>query len=148
MNPVPLLHRLLLIAATVMSLVTIVACATDDPLPIDLAEPEQGPKIERPEDIVDLTGNGEITVEVGDNYFSPRNFIVDPGTRIVFVNVGFTPHNVISTREGAFERIPDAALDQGPVTLILEDPGDYPLFCSIHGTATFGQTGYIVVTAT
>lgn len=37
------------------------------------------------------------------------------------MNAGFTPHNVISAREGAFERIPD------------------------HGTADFGQTGYIVV---
>ena len=87
-----------------MSLVVIIAaCAADDPLPFDLAEDKPGPQIERPMDLVDLTGNSEITVEVGDNYFRPRNFIVDPGTRIVFVNVGFTPHNVISTEEGAFE---------------------------------------------
>ena len=129
-----------------MSLVVIIAaCAADDPLPVDLAEDEPGLQIERPMDLVDLTGNSEITVEVGDNYFRPRNFIVDPGTRIVFVNVGFTPHNVIPTEEGAFERIPDTALSEGPVTLILDDSGDYPLFCSIHGTATFGQTGYVVV---
>ncbi len=126
----------------------VAACAADDPLGVDLAEDAPGPQIERPEDLVDLTGNTEITVEVGDNYFSPRNFIVDPGTEIVFVNVGFTPHNVVPANEGAFERIPDSALDEGPVTLVLEDSGDYPLFCSIHGTATFGQTGYIVVAGT
>lgn len=40
-------------------------------------EPDPGPEIERPEDLADLTGNSEITVEVGDNYFSPRNFVVD-----------------------------------------------------------------------
>ncbi|MCY3850640.1 MAG: hypothetical protein OXF75_07570 [Acidimicrobiaceae bacterium] len=77
MKSIPLPHRLLLIATTGMSLVMIAACATDDPLAVDLAEPDPGPEIERPEDLVDLTGNSEITVEVGDNYFSPRNFVVD-----------------------------------------------------------------------
>ena len=51
-----------------MSLVVIIAaCAADDPLPVDLAEDEPGPQIKRPMDLVDLTGNSEITVEVGDN---------------------------------------------------------------------------------
>lgn len=59
--------------------------------------------------------------------------------------MGSTPHNVVPVKESVFERIPDSALDEGPVTLVLEDSGDYPLFCSIHGTATFGQTGYVVV---
>lgn len=146
MRSIPLPHRLLLSIATGISLVVVIAaCAVDDPLPVVLAGDAPGPQIERPEDLVDLTGNSEITVEVGDNYFSPRNFIVDPGTGIVFVNVGSTPHNVVPVKESVFERIPDSALDEGPVTLVLEDSGDYPLFCSIHGTATFGQTGYVVV---
>ncbi len=50
--------------------------------------------------------------------------------------------------EGAFERISDSALEEGPATLVLDAPGDYPFYCSIHGGATFGQTGYVVVAGT
>ena len=146
MRSIPLSHRLLLSIATGISVLMVVAaCAADDPLPVEPAQDKPSPQVDRPQDLVDLTGRSKVEVEVGDNYFSPRNFIVDPGTEIVFLNVGFSPHNVIPATEGAFERIPDTALAAGPVSLILDEPGDFPLFCSIHGTATFGQTAYVVV---
>lgn len=101
--------------------------------------------IERPDDLIDLTGMAVVEIEVGDNVFRTRHFRVDPGTEIVFINTGNNQHNVEAAADGAFTKITDATLDEGPASLILDVPGDYPFFCSIHGSATRGQTGYVVV---
>jgi plastocyanin len=52
---------------------------------------------------------------------------------------------VTASAEGAFPKITKEALEDAPQALVLDVAGDYPFFCSIHGTANFGQTGYVVV---
>ena len=118
---------------------------SDDGEASDAAFPPQNPVVKRPTEFEDLTGQASVEVEVADNVYRTRNFIVDPGTEIVFVNVGANPHNVVPSAEGAFEQITKEALDEGPATLVLDQPGDYAFFCSIHGGPNWGQTGFVVV---
>lgn len=94
----------------------------------------------------DLTGKAEVTVEASDNVFTPRYITVSPGTEITFENVGIVPHNVMPAEEGAFEEIPtdDLAPDES-ATLVIDEPGTYPYYCSLHGTAKRGMNGRIVV---
>ena len=101
--------------------------------------------VERPDEIEDLTGMDVVEIEVGDNFYEPRNIEVDPGTELVFTNTGRNPHNVTPAIEGAFAPIDEDVLDEGPATLVIDAAGDYPYYCTIHGVATSGQTGYLVV---
>ena len=103
--------------------------------------------VERPDDIEDLTGMDVVEIDVRDNLYEPRNFRVDPGAEIVFTNTGRNPHNVTPSEEGAFEVVTEDTLEEGPGTLVIDADGDYPFYCTIHGSPTAGQTGYVVVGA-
>ena len=119
--------------------------AEDDPASDPAVFPPVADDINRPREIVDLRGREIVEIEIRDNVFDERFFRVDPATLIVFVNRGSNAHNVIAAAEGAFPEIGRDALDEAPQALVLDAPGDYPFFCSIHGTRTRGQTGYAVV---
>ena len=142
------------------------ACAADNPAPgIDVvaqgdrteageddiyvpatSEPAGPPEgWERPPDIVDLTGRPVVEVEVADNVFRTRDFVVDAGTEIVFVNVGSNDHNVKPSVPDSFPIVPDFKKGES-AALRLDAPGDYPFFCSIHGAPGIGQIGYVIVT--
>ena len=121
---------------------------TDDGVPDDTADatfPPVNPDVARPSTIVDLRGQDLVEIEIRDNVFDERFFRVDPGTQIVFVNRGANTHDVTASAEGAFPKITKEALASGPQALVLTAEGDYPFYCSIHGTQTRGQTGYVVV---
>jgi plastocyanin len=98
------------------------------------------------EDWVDLTGRSEITVDTIDNAYEPRYVRVSPGTRIVFDNSGRNPHNVVPVEESAFPTVPTDELQPGDAASVtIDDEGEYPYFCSLHGTATRGMIGRIEV---
>ena len=118
------------------------------PLPDPAAfPPAPEADIARPADdkVVDLRGQARVEIEIRDNVFEARRFRVDPCTEIVFVNRGANPHNVVPAAEGAFPKIEQNALTAAPQALVVTAPGDYPFYCSIHGTPTRGQTGYLIV---
>jgi plastocyanin len=106
--------------------------------------PEEPPP--PPDDAVDLTGVSAVTVEVGDNKYTERAIIVSPGTEITWENVGLNRHNVVPSTPDAFEEIPlDVLDDGGSDSRTFSDPGDYAYYCSIHGSITSGQRGWVVV---
>ena len=95
---------------------------------------------------VDETGKGSITITVKDNTYTPKYVKVSSGTKIVFDNKGRTPHNVIPSIDDQFEAIPvDDLQPAEQATLVLDDPGEYPYYCSLHGTKTKGMIGGITV---
>lgn len=104
-------------------------------------------EINRPSDdrIEDLRGQAQVIVPIRDNEYEVRWFRVDPCTEIIFRNRGANPHNVIASADGAFPTIEQEPLLEGPQALVLPAPGDYPFYCSIHGTTRNGQTGYVIV---
>lgn len=109
--------------------------------------PEPEIDIVRPDDkIIDLRGQARVEVSIRGNQFETRWFRVDPCTEIVFVNNGVNPHNVTPIADGAFPIIGQDALEEAPQALVVAAPGNYPFYCSLHGTKTYrGQTGYFVV---
>lgn len=116
------------------------------------AEPEETadegpPPIEIPDDALDLTGFATIDIDIQDNAFVQRVVVVSAGTEIVWTNQGRNEHNVRPSIEGAFEPISTLALAAkgDSAALTFDSPGDFPYFCSLHGTATNGQTGRVIV---
>ncbi len=103
--------------------------------------------IEIPEDALDLTGQSEIEIEIEDNVFVQRVVVVSAGTTITWTNEGRNEHNVRPSQDGAFEAIPTAELAEkgDSAARTFDSPGDYPYFCSLHGTASRGQTGRLIV---
>ncbi len=99
-----------------------------------------------PNDAVDLTRQSAVTVEVGDNKYTERAIIVSPGAEITWKNVGLNRHNVVSSTPGAFDDIALEDLDDaGSASRTFSVPGDYAYYCSVHGSITNGQRGWVVV---
>jgi plastocyanin len=126
------------IAATALGLTLVpAACAPDDPL---IAVPET------PDDAIDLSDRSEVTVRVTDNRFTDRTIMVDPGTTVTWINEGLNSHNVKPSIPGAFAAIATKTLDNGGSgSVLFRTVGDYPYYCSIHGSPSRGQTGRVIV---
>lgn len=112
-------------------------------------EPAGPPAIEIPDDALDWTGQRAVDIDIQDNAFDQRVVVITAGTEITWTNQGRNEHNVRPAIEDAFESISAAALAEkgDSASLVFPEPGDYPYFCSLHGTATNGQTGRIIVVA-
>ena len=96
--------------------------------------------------IKDLTGETEVTVDSRDNVFQPKYIEVSKGTTVVFDNVGRNVHNVLPVQEGAFEPIEADEFDPGDTgTVTFDEAGDFPYYCSLHGTKTKGMIGGVRV---
>lgn len=97
-------------------------------------------------DVKSETGESEVTVDAVDNNFKPKYIEISKGTTVNFVNEGRNIHNVLSVAEGAFAPIdaddfdPD---DEGNITF--DEVGEFPYYCSLHGTKTKGMIGGIRV---
>lgn len=82
-----------------------------------------------------------------DNTFSPEVVEVAAGTEVVWRNGGRTEHDMYPV---------DPALDWGvsaqdlppgsTYSHVFTEPGEYPYYCTIHGTTTRGMVGTIIVT--
>ena len=117
--------------------------ATDD----TEAEVDEPAPIEIPDDALDLSGMDQVALDIQDNAFTQRVVVVSAGTEITWTNQGRNEHNVRPAVAGAFEPISplDLAEKGASASLDFEPPGDFPYFCSLHGTATNGQTGRVIV---
>ena len=94
----------------------------------------------------DATGEDAVEIDVRDNTFRPQYLTVSPGTEITFTNNGRTPHNALPVEEGAFEEVPVGELQpDDSATRTFDEPGDYPYYCSLHGTQSRGMVGRIRV---
>jgi plastocyanin len=107
-----------------------------------------GAAVDIPEDrFVTATGKSELKVSVTDNEFVDPFVVVSTGTKVIWTNDGRNEHNVIPVTKGAFPGI--ATKDFAPgqsYAHTFDSPGDYPYFCSIHGTSKLkGQAGVIRV---
>ena len=95
------------------------------------------------------TGAGKVVeIEAVDNVFEAETIEIEPGTEVRWVNKGRNAHDVKPT---------DASLGTWGIALadfepgvtyshVFTEPGEYPYYCSAHGTKTRGMVGKIVVT--
>lgn len=93
-----------------------------------------------------LTGRAEVEVDALDNQFTPPYVEVSRGTTVVFANQGRNPHNVLPVDEGAFDPVEtDAFQPRAAAPVTFDETGEYPYYCSLHGTTTKGMVGAIRV---
>jgi plastocyanin len=145
--------------AVVIAAVGLVGCGSDDSdeaneptttgVVADTADTgaaDQGEPGTPPDDAVDLTGETEVTVAVGDNKYTERTIVVSPGTDVTWVNEGLNRHNVIASVPDSFEDVETEELDDGgSATRTFETAGEFAYYCSIHGTVDAGQRGWVYV---
>jgi plastocyanin len=135
------------VAATVLT-----ACANDGPQSLDAAPSVQSsapptvPDSSTPATVAagSVAAGETVTVQSIDNTFRPDRIEVAPGTEVVWVNRGRNEHDILS--DAGFGV---AAADFQPgdeYRHVFTEPGEYPYHCTIHGTATIGMKGTIVVT--
>ena len=89
-------------------------------------------------------GKRSVTVEAGDNNFTPAYVEVSTGTTVKFEYTGRNHHNEIAVDNG-FKSITRTFNTGDSVTVTFDKPGEYPYYCSLHGTPTRGMTGGIRV---
>ena len=105
----------------------------------------EGPDLSTVE-FTDLTGQTEVEVTVRDNSFVKQYIEITAGTTVTFSNRGRTQHNVLPAIDDSFEGIQVKDLEPGmEATLTFDEPGEYPYYCSLHGTKTKGMIGGIKV---
>ncbi len=92
--------------------------------------------------------NGETVVVLGlDNTFREETIEVEAGTEVLWENRGRNDHNVVPVDETADWGVEVEDFTPGDeYSLVFDTPGEYPYYCSIHGTAEVGMIGTVVVT--
>lgn len=101
--------------------------------------------------VLTFAPNGEtMNVKAIDNNFLPQALEVVAGTEVVFENNGRNAHNIVP--EGDLEvkswGVLDTAFEpKDTYSHVFDTPGTYVYYCTIHGTASAGMFGTIVVTA-
>ena len=94
-------------------------------------------------------GGGPETVEVqlrndGGNRFEPRNVTIAVGTTVTWTWVGGF-HDVTSTGDPAFAGSGDPISPPHSYSYTFTTAGAYRYFCSVHGSASAGMRGSIIV---
>ncbi len=85
----------------------------------------------------------EVTVRMEDNFFTPANITVEPGTTVTWVQSGDNPHTTTS-----YDGLWDSGLLPGgsrqTFSFTFEEPGTYDYFCIPH--EDLGMVGSVTVT--
>lgn len=90
-------------------------------------------------EIRNATGQAEVTVEAGDNFFNPTVLTISKGTKVTWKNIGNIDHTVTSS-EGS----PKSGLDSGTLkagetySFTFDEVGDYNYFCEFHAAKMKG----------
>ena len=89
------------------------------------------------------------TIEVTtlDNTFVEEQVNVAVGTEVIWKNGGRNDHDIVPVVEGAGWGVGTDGFHPGDAySYVFTEPGEYPYYCTIHGTADVGMTGTIIVT--
>jgi plastocyanin len=95
------------------------------------------------------TGKRSVDITATDNDFNPVYVIISADTKVTWSNEGRNAHNVVPVDKGSFTGVGTSDFGPGQVyTTTFDTPGDYPYYCSIHGTKNMnGMSGVIRVVA-
>ena len=86
-----------------------------------------------------------VTVIAIDNTFRPQGTQARVGDTVTFTNKGKNDHDVLP-QEGTAWGVHIAGFHPGDTySYVFTEPGEYPFFCSIHGTNLKGMVGTITV---
>jgi len=138
--------RLLLSPLAVLAVLAVVAvtgCGGDS------ASTNPGAKVDVPDASFSVaTGKADVDVKVIDNAFDAQYVTVTAGTKVTWTNDGRNTHNIVPSNEGGFTKVTTQDFTPGKsYQVTFDQPGDYPYYCSVHGTKKSGQNGVIRVVA-
>jgi plastocyanin len=95
------------------------------------------------------TGQASVQVNAVDNDFVDAFITVSKGTKVTWTNEGRNDHSVTPVHDGSFVGVATTQFNPGQShSVTFTTPGDYPYYCSIHGTTNLnGQAGVVRVVA-
>jgi plastocyanin len=127
--------RAALVAVAAVSCGGLGACADDGP-PAGQAVAVQAAALEP---------NGETAQVVSiDNTFRPETIEITAGTEVVWVNRGRNAHDILSYFGWGVGE--DDFQPGDEYRHVFLEPGEFPYYCTLHGTAEHGMIGTVVVT--
>lgn len=98
-----------------------------------------------PASYTDRTAEQTVTIAARDDLFTPQYTKIRAGTTVIFANGGRNPHNVISA-DGTFHDVESDAFAPGmKVRVVFDKAGTHDFYCSLHGSATAGMRGSLLV---
>lgn len=128
-------HRSRILLGSALIVVVLGGCGGSSSAGVDLS----GKRFE------DRRGQRTVTLDAVDNNFRPQYVTVSAGTKVVFTNVGRNQHNIIPVN-GTFREVATVDFEPGDhATMTFERAGDFPYYCSLHGTPAKGMNGAIRV---
>jgi plastocyanin len=97
---------------------------------------------------VSVPANGEVVeVLTLDNSFRPEQLEIVAGTAVRWDNGGRNDHNIVPVDDTQDWGVDIADFAPGDVyEHVFTTPGTYAYYCTLHGTATAGMVGTVVVT--
>ena len=161
-----MLRPALAIAAALMCGAVVIACADDGPETAQRGQIAPSPTLgttpdpaestapappgtadPAPVDPVPAEPNGlSVRVQSLDNFFRDEVIEITAGTEVVWTNDGRIDHDVTPSDGGDWGVAADLFAPGDEHRHVFTLPGEYPYYCSIHGTADFGQLGLVIVT--
>ena len=153
--PMSRVLRSALLGAAVLSTVALTSCGDDSNAESDAAttvESASGSTTVAPPDDdggpSSVAPNGEeIEVLALDNSFRPEELEVEAGTTVIWENGGRNDHNIVPADDSDSWGVGIEQFRPGDVySYAFTTPGEYPYYCTLHGTADFGMIGTVVVT--
>jgi len=94
--------------------------------------------------------DGTVSVVIRNLRFQPDELRIRPGTRVVFANEDGEAHNVVhaaSQRVGAAPPLFESpVLNPGDSwSFVFNEPGEYPIICTVSAHQLMGMVGKIIV---
>ena len=148
------MRQLIGIGAIVLAAASLPACASDPDDSLSAAQAAAAattvPLVTVAQSDETFPANGKVdTVIALDNNFLPEALTIAAGTEVVWENNGRNDHDVTPVDDldaVAWGVKPEVFVPKATYSHVFEQPGTYSYFCTIHGTATAGMVGTIVVT--
>lgn len=139
-------NRTLLVSSLLIATTLLAGCSSQSLTSTDsTAAPAAGPDLSSVT-FDDQTASSTVQVDAVDNAFKPQYVEVAAGTTVTFRNDGHNEHNVLPVDTGGFGAIEASQFQPGTEqTVTFAKAGDYPYYCSLHGTKTKGMVGAIRV---
>ncbi len=91
--------------------------------------------------------SGTIAVRALDNRFEAKEITITAGSTVTWTNDGANLHDVVPAEGTDFGVKPIDFKPGATYSTTFATPGTYAYYCSLHGSATKGMTGTVVVVA-
>ncbi len=98
-----------------------------------------------PASYTDKTAQRTVIIDARDDLFAPQYTKIRVGTTVVFENGGRNPHNLISVDKSFPDIESDAFAPAMKATVVFDKAGTHDFYCSLHGSATAGMRGSLLV---